>query len=1076
MLSFFTKLFSVLCVIIAVQHSCICAQRNPDLQQPVKLAAGKYMVVEVLSSLQQQSNYRYLYDPAQVQSLSINIPRGPLSLSAILQLLDQQLPLEIEIKDNIIAIRNEPHHSIEKNATGMLQGRVFNDQNEPIPGVTVSVSKGPNATTTRVDGSYILQLQEGSYNVQFSHLSFASTTVNNIIIKSGKTVVKDIMLSGTSSSLKSVTITGSAKGGKVATLYNRQKNAAAFTDGISSEQIVRTPDKDVGEVLKRISGVATIDNKYIVVRGMSERYNAAMLNGQIMPSTELNRKNFSFDIIPSNIIDNITVYKTITPDMSAEFGGGLVNVDTKTIPTENFFTITAGGSVNNQTTGKPFYSLKLGSEYFGRPSDHRNLFGKLGWKDLKSVLANTGSYTGNVQAGDYPVKNTAAFANNWGIYKMIGHPSQNYQLSWGHVLNLEKNRQLGLIAAASYRNTLLTQRVESERDGFQNVPGKATGDDSLIFRGRQYGFSTNIGLLAGIGYTAGQHKLSLQTLYINSLDQQFILGKGLSTYLTTRSGNAAEAMGYYDNVQWTRLSQTQLKGVHHIGEKGARFQWMGTYTYLDRQRPDNHHLNAVAPEDAVTTDPVLMQGPPGARGTNGALRWWTRAYEFSFNWDASIQVPFKFNIGKKPLTSIFKTGYAGWYKDRSFYVARAGVKGPDSDVPRPVQWFFDNKSPDYSLTFDVFGDDFHRNASLRAVYGMLDHKLAGKLRLIWGVRAEYYNLNKVNQLLDSLIAKTGQRDAYDYSALYNREKNWKIFPSASLIYNLTQKMNLRASYAESVIRPDMREMAYFKEYDFELGREYTSSSPLVSSRLKHLDFRYEYYPGPGEILSFSLFYKNIHDPMEIMEDFQGFSYQLRNNYTAENKGIEIEVRKSLSFIHVPVIKNLTLYANGTRLFARVRKTSNMTYTVDPPGSNRLVLVQQIGNWEDRPQQGASNYMFNGGIYYDTRLVSVSLLYNYVSNRMFIPNQNAYLSLYEKPIESLDGQVAIRLLKEKMVFRANVSNLLNSYSLVYTNQGDGDPYSGEKRTAAQLMYQKGKDLVSHRVTPGRTYSFTVSYNF
>ncbi|SKD08997.1 TonB-dependent Receptor Plug Domain [Chitinophaga ginsengisegetis] len=1074
MMPFVRRLCLMMCFVSLLNSSLLHAQQYQGLSETVKLPAGKQPVKEILKSLQQQGNYRYLYDPAQVESLSINIPKGTLSLSGLLQLLDQQLPLDVEVKDNIIAIRNEDRKATvaSKVLTGTLQGKIFNDQNESIPGVTIFAGDNNHVTTSRVDGTYSLQLPEGTYNVRFSHLAFSQSSFNNVVVKAGKVTLKDVMLATSSSNLKGVTVSAAAKRETISALYNKQKNAAGLSDGISAEQIARTPDKNVGEVLKRISGVTTVDNKYVVVRGMSERYNAAMLNGQIMPSTELNRKNFSYDIIPSNIIDNITVYKTITPDMSAEFGGGLVNVETKAIPTENFFTISIGGSINDNTTGKAFNSLEIGgSEYLGKPSSHRDLFGKLNWKNLDDILANTNP--GSTGTG-HVLKDPASISNNWKVYQKNAHPSQNYQLSWGHVLNLGKGRQLGLIASASYRNTLQTQDIRmGEKDGYIYAPSLVTKKDSVLFKGKQYGFSTNTGFLAGIGYSAGKHKISLQSLYLNTLDQQLLMGKGVDG---SGIGVPAPTIGFYDNVQWTKLWQTQLKGEHAVGGKGIKVQWSGTYVHLDRQRPDNHYLRSPAPDDSLTTSPIMMVGPPQSRGIDGAMRWWTRAYESDLNWDVNTVVPFRFNIGNAAVTNTFKAGYAGWYKDRSFYVARAGTGGYDSKIPQPMDYFFNPAHEGYTFAFDDFSDNFQRNATLHAAYGMFDHKLAGKLRLVWGVRAEYYDINRINEVLEKSIGEITDHEAYDLSSLYNREKNWNLFPSASLTYSLTPKMNFRATYAQSIIRPDLRELSFFSEYDFELGGEYNSTRPIVSSKLKHLDFRYEYYPGPGEILSLSLFYKKIDNPMEIYQANAVNEFTLLNNHQAENRGVEMEIRKSLSFIDVPVIRNLTLYGNGTRLFSRVRKAINPTYVEEPAGSKKMVLKQDIGDWEDRPQQGASNYMINGGVYYDVKFVSVSLLYNYVSNRLFMPNENSYMSLYERPVEALDGQIAFHLLKDKMLFRANVGNLLNSYSIIYKNAGDGDIGDGKKHPVKDMLYQEDKDILFYQAKPGRTYSFTLGYSF
>ncbi|MCW3466596.1 TonB-dependent receptor [Chitinophaga nivalis] len=1057
--------------------SLLYAQHYQELQQSVHLTTGKQQVSDVLKSLQeQQGKYRYLYDPAQVAELDMNIIKPEMPLSEVLQQMDQRLPLEVELKENIIVIRKG---ALLKTAMGVVQGKIFNDQNEPVPGVTIVVPAANRYTSSKVDGSYTLQLPEGTYNLSFRHLGFRSSSANNVVVKEGRAAIQDVVMSSTSATLQGVTVKGAVKKESVATLYNKQRNAAGLTDGISAEQITRSPDKNVGEVLKRISGLATVDNKYVVVRGMSERYNAAMLNGQIMPSTELNRKNFSYDIIPASIIDNITVLKTITPDMSAEFGGGLVNVETKAIPTQSFLNVSVGGSFNDNTTGKPFNSLKLDQEYLGRPSSHRNLFGTLNWKSMKDILAKTdGPHSNDGADMKYPVKDPSVFSNNWGIYKFNAQPSMNLQVSWGKVLNLASGNQLGFIASASYRNTLHTQDVRMLRDGYASMGLRGDGKDSLAFNGKQYGFSTNIGWMAGVGYTSSRNKLSLQTLYLNTLDQQLLLGRGVDG----TSSVQVPVMGYYDNTQWTRLWQTQFKGEHSVGNKGVRLHWMGTYVKLDRQRPDNHMMRIQVPEESVTTDPYTAIGPPQARGVDGAMRWWTRAFENDLNWDMNVAVPFHFNIKGMAVANTFKVGYAGWYKDRLFYVARVGTGG-SSAVPQSIQSFFDPSKPGFTFSFDQFSDDFHRSAALHALYGMFDTKLAGKLRLVWGVRAEYYNLNKINEVLDEFVKGAeqyvGPNKGYDLSSFYNREKNWKIFPSANLTYNLSEKMNLRLAYAQSIIRPDLRELSFFREYDFELGGEYRSIEPITSSALKHLDFRYEYYPGPGEIMSVSLFYKKIDLPMEISAEPSINTFSLHNNKVAENKGIEVEIRKSLRFTKIPVVKNFTLYANGTMLLSRVKALSPVSYKEDPPGSKKIVIQQSVGDWEDRPQQGASNYTVNAGVYYDTRWISASLLYNYVTNRLFMPHEVYATSLFERPVQALDGQIGVKLLKDKMQLRVNVSNLLNSYSTIYYNSydnGNTEPANGRKPTRGELLYQKDKDIIFYQIKPGRTYSFTLGYNF
>lgn len=1087
-----SKLSRILCRALAM-GCCMAAfftftataQGYKALQDKVRLLKGKQSVGSVLRSLQQQTNYTFLYDPALLSGMNITLSGEEQPLAELLHEIDQQFPLEIEYRDHTIALRKAsvPGEGGAVSVTGMVTGQVLNERNEALSGVTINSGSGGRSVVSKVDGTYLLRLRPGAYTLQFSHVSYTSVLVQDVVVAAGKQTAQDVVLYPSSGRLKDVVVTSSARKETVAALYARQKNSAAITDGISAEQIARTPDRNVGEVLKRVSGLATMDNKYVVVRGLSERYNGAMLNGQLMPSTELNRKNFSYDIIPSNIIDNITVIKTITPDMSAEFGGGLVNVETKVIPTSNFFTVSIGTSVNSLTTGKPFYSLELeGREYLGKPSSHRDLFGKLNWKSIGDVLSNTEGAQGSGSDVHYPVNNPgASFANNWGIYKFHAQPSQNYQLGWGHVMHLKGEQQLGFMASVSYRNTLQVQDVRMSRDGFSvNEVTDEAGEyvkyeGGASYHGKQYGFTTNIGAIAGVGYTTSRHKFSLQTLYLNLLDQQLLYGSGVNVLdVPNRS------LGYYDNTQWTRLWQTQLKGAHAIGGRGIKLDWSGSYTNLDRQRPDNHYMRALLPPDSLKANEFTIQGPPTSSTVDRALRMWTRALENDLNWDVHVSVPFHLQVGKVAVDNSFKAGYGGWYKDRLFYVARVSTGG-SSPVPAPIQDFFSPENTTFDFSFDRFGDDFHRNASLHAVYGMFDTKVASKLRLVWGVRGEYYNLDKVNEVLDVMVktindSRSTGGSTYDFSALYNREKNFKLFPSANLTYGLTPKMNLRLSYAKSIIRPDLRELSFFREYDFELSGEYENSAPILSTTLQNVDFRYEFYPGAGELLSFSLFYKKFDNPMEIYNQANINLYSLRNNKTAENRGIEVEFRKSLSFTQWPVVKNMTFYANGTRLFSQVKTMTIDFNRVDSANPNKILPRETVGPWENRPQQGASNYMLNAGFYYDTKPVSLSLLYNYVSNRLFRPAQVYGSSLFERPVEALDAQVAVRFLHQKAQLRMNVSNLLNSYSLVYWNAYENGAAQEAKPSTKDLLYQKGKDNIHYEARPGRTFSFTLSYSF
>lgn len=1045
------------------------------------------MADRLLADLDQQTSYDFVFQEEVFNKIPVSgFQFTNTTLGNVLDYLGRETGMLFSVNNKTIAVKKSD--AAQQKQSGRLSGRIVDAENgQPVAGATIRV--GNTGTTSDGDGAYSLSLPEGKYTATISYIGYGTKEITGIEIKSRQTFELSIVLKRGKGSLAAVVVSASARKESVAALYLKQKNAAGITDGISQEQISRTPDKNIGETLKRISGLSTMDNKYVTVRGLSERYNGAALNGQLLPSTELNRKQFSFDIIPSNMVDNVTVYKTLTPDMNAEFGGGLVQVNTKEIPVENFTTVTIGGSYNDQTTGKDFKSSKMETrQYFGQVPQSRYMLGKLDWKNRDEILqsGNFDPFPNSTLAAGGIMKDPGKFVNNWLPYNYKAGISPNLQVSVGRVKALANDQKIGFIASGSYRHTWQTQYIRMSRDGFE---GSMEKGELYAFDGTRYGFTSNMAGLAGAGYSNRHTRIGIQTLYQLTYDQQLLLGGAINN---GRANLATD--GYYDVTRQTALWQNQLKGEHRMGSKGVKLNWMLSYTYLNRHNPDNHfmqftELNLGKDNQYETTDFSITEA--ASNGINaGVLRNWSRAYEKNFGWNQDLSIPFRFTVGQTAASNVFKIGYAGWTKKRVFWVLNTGtVLENGFKGPQPISEVYNPLINKLRVEASSFGDDFDRNASLHAVYGMMDNRLGKHLRLVWGVRAEYYNMNKANPIIDAFIKNnSGYGHDIDYSVLLDKEPNWNLFPSANLTYSLTPAMNIRLAYSKSIVRPDLREMTNFRQYDFELGGEYTSNAPVLSTRISNYDFRYEWYPGAGEVLAVSLFYKKIKYPMEIYKEGDNRSYFLRNNASAENKGIEVEARKSFAFTKIPVIKNITLSGNFTRLFATVVPMS-IQYTFPPgPPPTKMVMTEVTGPKENRPQAGASNYIGNAAIYYDTQPFSLSLNYNYVSNRTF-RTANVYATgLFERPLNALDGQLVVRVLKQKAEIKLNISNLLNTSSIIYANyyadiDADGKPVfplsvplNGRAPTTKELLYDKGIDQMDYEARPGRTYSLGFSYKF
>ena len=204
---------------------------------------------------------------------------------------------------------------------GKIIGKVVDKaNNEPMIGMVVQVEGTTIATQTNFDGQYELKnLNPGSYKLVFKYLGYNTKTVNEIEVSAGKTTTLNATMEEQKTDLQEVVVTSTYKKESLGSLYSIQKNNIAISDGISSDIIKRSPDRNTSEVLRRVSGASIQDNKFVVIRGLSDRYNVALINGSPLPSTEPDRRAFSFDIFPANLLDNMTITKAATPDLPGDF-------------------------------------------------------------------------------------------------------------------------------------------------------------------------------------------------------------------------------------------------------------------------------------------------------------------------------------------------------------------------------------------------------------------------------------------------------------------------------------------------------------------------------------------------------------------------------------------------------------------------------------------------------------------------------------------------------------------------------------------------------------------------------------
>jgi TonB-dependent receptor len=904
--------------------------------------------------------------------------------------------------------------------TGKISGKVSDQKSgETLIGVTVKIAGTTKGAATDVEGRYIISgLAAGKYALEVSYVGYSTKNITDIEVKAGSTAIADLVMEESNSQkLSEVVITATIKQESVNTLYNRQRTSSSISDGISADQIRKSPDRNTSEVLKRVSGTSIQDNKFIIVRGLSDRYNATLLNNAILPSSEPDRKAFSFDIIPSNMVDNIVINKTASPDLPGDFSGGVVQVLTKDIPTENYIFLSAGSGFNSQSTFKNFQlGEKSGVENFGYVDNNRNI--------PKGVVSTTKyqqlSDRDKIASGKLFLN---SFQVNGGSNAI---PSQSYQLSTGLRKTFKNEANLGAIFSLNYRNA--ENMTKSER--FEYNQDKTEYD----FNDDTYKFSSSWGALANVAYIKGGNKIAFKNLYNISLDNSY----------TERDGSLVidkiKRKGYSFDLVSKSLLNSQLEGEHKLKWKEIKINWNLGYSYSDRLQPDLKSVNYDLREGETIYKAVV---PNGTASRTDASRFFSELFEDSYNGGLNVILPFNFLKEKSSL----KVGALKQYKLRDFSARKFGYirsfatgEFDQNLLSLPIGEIFNPANlNDNGFVLDEgteATDKYDATSDLNAGYAMLDTRFGKKLRVAFGARIEdsYQRINTADNSGNKLKVENQFLD---------------ILPSLNATYNVTDKTNLRFSISNTVTRPELRELSNFGFFDYISKRVLIGNPDLKRSQNTNIDLKYEFFPGAGQILSVSGYYKYFKNPIEqVVSSGSVKNVTFQNANSATTYGMEVEFRKNLGFLkEESFLQNLTAYTNAALIFSTVNLNS---------------LVSEITN---RALQGQSPYLINAGLLYNepNTNLSFNLLYNRIGERISEVGYQGYADIYEKGRNMVDFQISKKVLKTRGELRLNLADILNEKVFFYQNN-DGNK-----------TYQKG-DNIMNTAKVGTGASLTFTYNF
>ena len=872
-----------------------------------------------------------------------------------------------------------------------IAGKITSVKNDALIGVSLTLkSDKTQVSKTDVEGRYSFTIDVNKkYTLTLSYVGYESKTIPDITASNaGEEVLLDILLEESGARLTDVTVSATKTSNKGATdnaLIAFQKNTNTVASVISAESIKRSPDRNTAEILKRTPGASIQEGKYIIVRGLADRYNQAMLNGILLTSTEADRKTFSFDLFPSQIIDNIIINKAFVPELPGEWAGGLIQVNTKDIPTKNFFNVQLGTSVNSLITGKDFFKDKGGKTDW------------LGLDDGTRALPTGYTTKSNFDTSSLAAKTALGktMSNNWAPVLTTAKPNMSVQMNGGFSGTLW-GKKIGGMIGVSYANSYRFQDNTNNQNGITDEKFNPITE----LRDNKYFQDINMGALAG---------LSIFLNPLNKISYKAIVNVKTSNVYNARVGKdfsrqdlvKGNEFVFGQNIFFTN----QLNGEHSLSQK-LKFNWYGAFNILDAYTPDQRRI--MYTKDITGSDPYVLNISNTLSQQSGSRIFQTLSdYIYTGGGDLTLKVK----------QQTIKAGYMIQIKDRLYDAQLFAITMP---VDNPALRLLPAESAFVSTNFGTGTDNkfafnsiqnrnfrYLANTILNAGFLQFDNKLSDGLRIVWGLRVENFD-----QLVGS-VKKWDPRHTYSKVTDY--------LPGVNATIKLSQKANLRITGSQTVIRPELRELSALNIYDFELNASVSGNPSLKRTKITNTDLRYELYPAAGEMFTVGVFYKNFENPIEsIFQEGAGGSslFSFQNVSKATAFGFEIEGRKKLS-------KRFTLQANGSYINSKI----------DDAALNI-----------SRSLQGQSPYLINTGILYDVveKGFNMTLLFNQVGKRIYLVGDiqagAGTPDVYENPRALIDFQISKKFAKNKAEIKLTISDLLNQRQIFYQNNNANTDYN------------------------------------
>ena len=931
-----------------------------------------------------------------------------------------------------------------------VHGKIVDAANgEVLIGATVLADGTTKGAMADLDGNYSFKLEPGTYNIKCRYVSYKDQVIASVKLAPGEVRRIDFTMTSAENALGEIVIEAEQVRNTDASLITMQRQSVAIQDGISTQQISRSGATNAAESMRQMTGANVQDGKYLVMRGLGDRYSISQLNGLPMASPDPYRNSSSLDLIPSSFIENIVTLKSFSPDMPGNFTGGNVDISTKSFPetfTLSYSTVIGYNTISNL---KDDFLTSEGdrSEVFGFYGDRRRMPSMFSDDAFRNAMT-PGKYIearnpANSAAVREAFHSSARALNNDFIPSTMRSPlDQRHEFSMGGKFRLF-GLDWGAIGGVRYSVNHQQYKDGQVNTYVNNVQPVLFGYQEL--RDNKSVINPQSGAFGNLSVKLHKnHQLTVTGIYSNDAE---LVGRQQEGKFVGQVSNSL-ATFHTNSIQFTQreLKSLQASGRHLFPKlKNAELSWTGSTNRSKQDEPDLKYFAYTTVEDYFDREDEngnLVSVFGKEYYLNNAE--YARPYHF-FRFLDDRQVQGRIDL-KIPLSdkndNMVKVGayYNELNRDFQEYRYEMSDNGVPASMrftqymnanPGDFQGFFSQNNfgiidTQYTSNGDVFRyttGNYYVNQSIQrnfytgrqvvaAGYAMTVLELSKRIKFVGGVRIEATDISVSSRDTAKIVVGGELVDAAGAIKLTD------VLPSVNFIYKVNEKSNIRLSGTQTVARPNLREIAPFVQFDNKNGFFSLGNPSLKRTLIQNYDLRYETFPNPGEVLAISAYAKFFKDP--IVQAFNNTTIPelvFINVPLAEVYGLELEVRKNLSPIS-SWLKNFQFAGNISYIYSRVDmpdaelKTSQLfdstfTQTTRPFAGQSPYIVNLILSYvnQDKGTEAAVTFNVSG-----TKLYQIALV--------------ATPDIYERPIPLLNFKIQQRFLK-KFNVSLNIQNILGS---------------------------------------------------